>query len=139
MTFAICEKSKNKDAAWDFIREFFTEEYQNEMNGEYISTFPVRKSSFDDVIAKGKNPESYQYYQVTKPDGSYAEMKPLDDATAEKFRKAVESADRCVLSDERIEKIIDEAIDQVKNGEKTSSEAAANIQNKVSTYLNEIK
>ena len=139
MTFAICEKSKNKDAAWDFIREFFTEEYQNEMNGEYISTFPVRKSSFDDVIAKGKNPESYQYYQVTKPDGSYAEMKPLDDATAEKFRKAVESADRCVLSDERIEKIIDEALDQVKNGEKTSSEAAADIQNKVSTYLNEIK
>ena len=139
MTFAICEKSKNKDAAWDFIREFFTEEYQNEMNGEYISTFPVRKSSFDDVIAKGKKKESYQYYQVTKPDGSYAEMKPLDDATAEKFRKAVESADRCVLSDERIEKIIDEAIDQVKNGEKTSSEAAADIQKKVSTYLNEIK
>ena len=59
--------------------------------------------------------------------------------TAEKIKKAVESADRCVLSDERIEKIIDEALDQVFNGEKTSAEAVAEIQSKVSTYLNEIK
>jgi hypothetical protein len=139
MALSICEKSKNKDAAWEFIREFLTEDYQDEMNDNYITNIPVRKDSFDDLLVKAKNPEEYQYYSVTKPDGSYAEMKPLDDTTAEKIRKAVESADRCVLSDERIEKIIDEALDQVFNGEKTSAEAASEIQSKVSTYLNEIK
>ena len=139
MALAICEKSKNKDAAWEFIREFLTEEYQDEMNDNYITNLPVRKDSFDDLLVKAKNPEEYHYYSVTKPDGSYAEMKPLDDTTADKIRKAVESADRCKLSDERIEKIIDEALDQVFNGEKTSAEAASEIQSKVSTYLNEIK
>jgi hypothetical protein len=139
LTLAICEKSKNKDAAWDFIKDFLTKEYQDEMNESYISCLPVRKDSFDALLERSKNPDEYQYYSVVTADGAYNEMKPLDDTTAEKIRKAVESADRCELSDERIEKIIDEAVDQVWNGEKTSAEAASDIQKKVSTYLNEIK
>ncbi|WP_044974637.1 extracellular solute-binding protein [Ruminococcus sp. HUN007] len=139
MTFAICEKSKNKDAAWEFIKSFITKEYQDEMNKGYTNSFPIRKDSFDALLKKAKNPDEYCYYSVTKPDGTYAEMNPIDDSTSEKFRKAVESADRCVFSDERIETIIDEALDQVFNDQKSSQEAADEIQSKVSTYLNEIK
>lgn len=137
-TFAICEKSQNKDAAWEFIREFFTEEYQDALNEDYTYTFPSRKSSFEKAINKEMTSENMGY-SVETPDGETIEMKPLDKVTADKIRTAVETANRCSVSDERINGIIDESLAEVFAGSKTSKDAAATIQNKVSLYLKEIK
>ncbi len=138
ISFAVCEKSKNKDAAWEFIREFLTEEYQDGLNDNYIHTLPSRKSSFEKLLTKAKNDDSMGY-AVEMPDGTMEDMKPLDDKTADKIRAAVEAADRCAVSDERIGKIIDEELEAVKKNGKSSAEAASQIQNKVSLYLKEIK
>lgn len=42
LSFAISAKSRLKDGAWDFVRYFLTEEYQDE-----LYYFPLRKSSMD--------------------------------------------------------------------------------------------
>lgn len=139
-SFAICEKSKNKDAAWQFIRTFIGEEYQNSLvEDDYSYRIPLMKSAYDVMINKAISNQNNPYGQIEKPDGSYEDMKPIDQNTADKVKKAVESASRCVASDERIGKIIEEAAEKVFNDEISSAEAAAEIQSKVKTYLNEIK
>ena len=78
-------------------------------------------------------------YGVETPDGETIEMKRLEKVTADKIRTAVETANRCSVTDERINGIIDESLAEVFAGSKTSKDAAATIQNKVSLYLKEIK
>jgi len=138
ISLAISEKSKNKDAAWEFIRSFLDEEYQDSLNDEYMYTIPLRKSSYEKLENKAKLKEEMNE-TVTKPDGTVADMLPLDDVTAAKIRTAVETADVCSVSDERIKNIINEALEPVFSGDKTSKEAADEIQSKVSIYLKEIK
>lgn len=138
-SFAICEKSKNKDAAWKFIKTFLTDEYQDSINEEYITNFPLKKSAFEATLNKAKSQEFTGSYSVTKPDGTVEDMKPLDQATADRIRNAVVSADRYAVYDERIADIVNTALDEVFNDAKSSSEAASEIQNKVSLYLKEIK
>ena len=138
-SLAICEKSKYKDAAWDFIKLFLSADYQDGMNENYINSLPVRKDSFDKLVNRAKSKEEMDYYTITTAEGLSTEMKPLDDATAKKIKETVEAADRIAVNDTRINEIIDEALEAVYNGSKTSADAASDIQNKVSTYLNEIK
>jgi len=138
-TFAICEKSKNKDAAWEFISSFITEEKQDSLSDDWIYAIPLRKSSFEKLINKAKQTEYCQSYSVTMPDGSAKEMKPLDSDTEKKIRAAVEGASRIEYADERIAKIIDEALEPVFAGDSSAKEAAAQIQSKASKYLSEIR
>ena len=121
------------------LGNFLSAEYQDGMNENYINTYPVRKDSFEKLVSRAKNKETMQYYTVTTADGYSVDMQPLDDATAKKIRDAIDAADRLAVNDTRISEIIDEALEAVYNGSKTSADAAADIQNKVSTYLNEIK
>lgn len=137
-TFGICEKSKNKDAAWSFIREFILEDYQNSLNEDYASTFPVLKSAYDKIEKRAMSDE-YSGYTVETPDGEAVEMTPLDKQTADKVRDLISNADSAMVSDERITAIVDEEIEAFIAGSKTAAEVAGTIQNKVSTYLKEIK
>lgn len=138
-TIGITEKSKNKDAAWSFIREFLTEEYQDGMNEDYIRTFPIMKSSFEKTLKKAQNAETYKNYSVETPDGEYKAMQPLDAQTAEKIKNIISSANRAVTSDTRINDIIDEQADIFFEGGQSAQEAAEAIQSKASLYLKEIK
>ena len=132
----MAEKSKNKDAAWSFIREFILEDYQNSLNEDYASTFPVLKSAYDKIEKRAMSDE-YSGYTVETPDGEAVEMTPLDKQTADKVRDLISNADSAMVSDETA--IVDEEIEAFIAGSKTAAEVAGTIQNKVSTYLKEIK
>lgn len=136
--FGICEKSKNKEGAWQFIRQFLLEDYQDSLVENRSYTFPLMKSSYEKLENKAMSGENSGYKIIT-PDGDYVEMKPLDEKTAEKVRKAIELADRTIVSDERITEILDEQFTEFFAGASTASETAETIQKKVSLYLKEIK
>ena len=83
--------------------------------------------------------DEYSGYTVETPDGEAVEMTPLDKQTADKVRDLISNADSAMVSDERITAIVDEEIEAFIAGSKTAAEVAGTIQNKVSTYLKEIK
>lgn len=138
-TIGISEKSSNKDAAWSFVRQFLLKDYQDSLNENYISTFPVMKSAFEDVMKNAQNSDYTGGYMNIDSEGNYVEITPLDDKTAEKIKNLVEGASIAATSDTRINGIIDEQLNIFFEGGQTAKEAAEAIQSKASLYLKEIK
>jgi hypothetical protein len=74
-----------------------------------------------------------------RTDGTFYETNPLSDEDVNEFVNIVKSVNEAYSSDSRIKSIIDESVGEYFNGSMTSKEAAEQIQNKVTLYLNEIK
>lgn len=56
--YALSAKSENKEAAWKFISQIITEDYQNDLNKYgYYDGIPTNKAVFDDMMTKEATPE----------------------------------------------------------------------------------
>lgn len=137
----IGSKSKHKDEAWDFIKEFYSEEYQ-QSNENY--GFPLRKSALDKSIEK----EMDQTWAEVGPDGNkYMTRYDFEDVELyvpypneqelDTIYEIINSADRAgTYSEEIMEMILEEAQSCFK-GEKDAKDVADVIQSRVSIYLKE--
>ncbi len=135
-TIGISEKSAVREGAWDFVRGFMLEDYQNNLNAEYSYTIPIMKSAFEDMLKKSQSESSGSGMYYGGKDG---EIKPLDSKTAEKFKNLVENTSRAAVSDSKINKIIKEQVNTFFENGQSAKEAAEAIQSKASLYLKEIK
>lgn len=112
-TIAISEQSENKELAWEFIRTFLQDDFQNNnMEFQTITTFPIKKSYYEqDRIFKFDN-SIYEYIkQISKVN----------------------------IVDTNIIDIIEKEYDDFESGKKTATQVAKSTQKKVTQYLNEIK
>lgn len=68
---SITKDCSDKDAAWDFIKMFYTDEYYNSAyEGGY--GFPVTVSGMEDFREKEKSPREYKYDEALKDYGGVA-------------------------------------------------------------------
>ena len=65
--YAISSKSEYKDAAWSFVKEILTEDYQN---GNLYNGLPTNKAVFEKLLAESKTPEYIAPSEETV-DGDY--------------------------------------------------------------------
>lgn len=147
--FGMSAQSENKDAAWQFLRTFFTEEYQ--LTGYQL---PSNKKAFDKQMEKAM---TVQYEKDS--DGNYildenGEKKPIpmmsfyDGVTqytsyclsqdeADTIRELVDTTTRAYRLDDSINSIVFEQAEAYFAGQKSVDEVARLIQSKASIYVNE--
>lgn len=149
----IIAKSRRADGAWQFVRRFFTAQYQeiseddNFLHSEYTG-FPVRKDCMENLIRRFTATEDYEkngkWYTAFKPneysiswDGYDIEVGPLGESEETLLRELLSNTSRKQGIDSTIQDIIIEESKAYFNGEKDVKAVAEIIQNRVLIYMNE--
>ncbi|MCR4729005.1 MAG: extracellular solute-binding protein [Lachnospiraceae bacterium] len=129
--FGISSKSKNADGAWEFLKQLYSEDYQNSSWG-----IPVVKKIFDAKIEElKKSPDEIR--------GSYGnghtqiEIRKPSDKMIDAFVSAIETAGGQAYFDEKIFEIIEEELKPFFEEQKSADDVCNIIQNRVRTYLQE--
>ena len=150
-TFAISSRCADKDAAWQFVREFFLPAYQEQFKG---FCFPSNRAVYEEMKREAmaeqyrRNPDgSYQLdgdgRRVPADRGSVESggmVFPLKAATEEDVRlieEIIASTTHVVSTDESLKEIIATGAAAYFAGEQDVQTAAAQIQGKADLYVNE--
>lgn len=139
--YAISSKSANPDAAWDFIKYYYSDEYQK--TSAY--SIPARISRFDEMIEEAKerpywtneNGEKEYYDDMYYIGDREVIIEPINDNDA-KFLKDYISTVTKVFGDlGELSTIIDEEAQAFFEGQKSAEEVAKIIQSRATIYINE--
>ena len=138
-SFAISDKSKNKDAAWDFVREYLLDDYQKTLiDGTIDSGFPVKLSVIDEMVANSQNSQTNVMQSYFVGDESI-QIGVIDDENVEKLKTLIKGIKADTNYDETIIDIIDEEAKEFFAGNAQASKVAENVQNRVKIYIDEQK
>ena len=138
--YAISAQTKYPEIAWDFVKSFFTDEYQN--NIEY--GFPVTKSAFEEAKKKsldrpykmvdGKKEYEDEIYYI---DGKEVTLSPLTQEEADIVADYVLSIEKFYDYNTDVHNIITEEAEAYFSGQKSAEEVAKIIQSRINIYINE--
>lgn len=140
----IYSKSKNKDAAWEFLKTFLTLEYQGDRSNIYSN--PTRQDAFDMLVKSKTATEKYtdELGNEIEPlesgwgwDDLNIDIGPLTDKQAQLYIDLVNNTNKTGEYNEEIGNIITEEAKAYFSGQKSLDETADVIQNRVKTYVNE--
>ena len=139
--FAISADSDNKDGAWEFIRTYISDDFQNNI----AYGFPIKKSALKAKGTEATKPQTYTdekgKEQVVKMtywlDGKEIEAEPPTQAEVDKMTELLGSADHLVNYNDSITNIILEEASSYFDGQKSAEAAAKVIQSRVQIYVNE--
>lgn len=137
----ISSKSPCKEGAWEFVKYFISDEYQDGIT----SGFPVKISSLEKNLEKAKQkktasdgqgeiPESDDIYWIN---GAEMKLNPLSDQDGDEIMKLIKSIDAIYTSESKIEEIINEEAAGFYSGQKTAADVANVIQSRVQIYVDE--
>lgn len=146
--FSIASNSANKEACWNFIRQFLTEDYQTyDPEKSNIWNFPVNQKAFDKLAEMSKSPQFWidsetgekHEYDTTFWAGD-KEIK-IGDCTDEEIAQIKELINNVTKSqsyyDNGLYDICGEEISAFFNGDKSAEETADIIINRISIYVAE--
>ena len=141
--YAISAQSSNVEAAWDFIKRFWSVEFIQKRQFEY--GFPVTEEGLE-YAANNSMDYPYrrlygggkEYYQDTYLVGDEEiKLEPLTQEEVNKVSDFIHSVDKVSSYNEEIQKIITEEAPAYFSGQKSAEEVAGIIQNRASIYVNE--
>lgn len=145
-TLAITAKSANKDGAWQFVRYFLTDEYQDIYTDINTYNFPAKLSALEKKAENAKerpyweNEETgeKEYYDNTYWNGSESVNIGVNtDEDNAKMMDFIKSITATSNYDTKISDIITEESAPYFSGQKTAAQAAEIIQNRVANYIAE--
>ena len=139
--FAISSQSKHQQAAWDFVKSFFAEEYQDSLEYE----FPVRISSLEKREQKtweipyyinedGEKVENKDTYYIG---GVEIEVDPLTKEETGLVKDLINNIDKITNYEDDLYNIIMEEAEFFFAGQKSVQETASIIQSRAQIYVNE--
>lgn len=135
--FGINASSKNKQAAWDFIKILLSQDLQS---NRQMDGFPVNKAAntaaIDRLRENGTMGKDNMRLIIRTPKGEY-EAKPLSDAEYSAITPKFEKLNRLSAPDPNITKILEEELPALFSGQKSAEDVASLIQNRASTILSE--
>lgn len=144
VNYALSARSKNLDEAWNFMRYYLTDEYQDE-----VSYLPIRKDKF---YEKSKKATEVPTYEWTDENGEIhveeQEMsiwindesipyEPLSQEQLDGLIAFIESVNNPYYYNEEVMNIINEEIDGFFTGQKPAEDVADVIQRRVQNYVDE--
>ena len=137
--FGISAQSKNKDAAWDFVKTFYSDKFQ-----ESVYEFPIKKSVFE---KRAKDATERPYYmdgdekvyydEYTYIGGEDTILRPMTQEEVTEVVNYIKSLSLVFSNNESVNKIIFEEASAYYSGQKSAKEVADIIQSRVSIYVNE--
>lgn len=140
-TFMLSAKSKHMDGAWQFVRQFLTEEYQN--NSQYY--MPVLKSAFLNQ-AKEATERSYwideegnkEYYDDTwYINGEEIVLEPFTQEEVDAICEFIYTVNRTAYYNDDIRNIITEEAEAFFSGQKSVQEVVDIIQSRAQVFVSE--
>jgi len=140
-SYVLSAKSKNLEGAWEFIRYYLTDEYQNSMQWG----LPVSKTAFmeksKDATGKdyyidenGEKVETEEWFEIN---GESIEIEPLTQEQLDEIVAFIESVTKRRYYNQDIQNIVTEETEAFFSGQKSAAEVAGIIQSRVQLYVNE--
>lgn len=139
--YAISSKSSNPDAAWQFIRRYFTKDALSSIS----YGIPVSMSRFDELAEEAKQKPSYtdmegnlyEYEEEYYMNGESITLEQVSDEDIARFKEFVSTVSRTRTDFSEILPIIEEEAAFFFEGQKSAKDVAGNIQGRVTIYINE--
>ena len=132
--YTINAASEHKEEAWQFIREFLLEEYQNKI----ALSIPINKKAFEQQLMDAMNKEIND-----KVSGSFYDImlkeQQLSEEDAQTLRDMVYGVTRNNSYDYQMMNLILEEAESYFSGQKSLDEVVAIIQNRAQLYVDENK
>ena len=139
LDFVISRDSKQIDGAWEFVRYYLTDEYQDTNEWE----LPVNKDAFDKLAQRATEKPYYmdgdqkvEYDETIYINGEEIVLPPMSQEQVDSIAAFIESVDKISYYDEQVQAIIDEDAAPFFDGAKSAADAASVIQNRVQVYVN---
>ena len=140
-TMAISALSKNQEAAWEFVKSFFTEANQDNLSYD----FPVRISSLQKLEEKSwekpysidENGNKQEYNDTFFVGGVEVEVLPLTKEESAEVMDYIKSLDTICTYNEALNNIITEETESYFAGQKTVDEVVKIIQSRAKIYVSE--
>ena len=142
LQFALSAKSANKEGAWEFLRIFLTDEYQEE-NVTY--GFPISIKRLNELAKEAmekpyyldENGNKEEYEDVMYIGGQEIPISPMTQQEADELVEQLYSFTQIYKRDDTLENIIEEEAAPYFAGQKSAKDVAAIIQSRVQIYVNE--
>ena len=133
---AITSACRNKDAAWEFVRQCLLPKKMDDLDLQY--SIPVNLTNYNQVIralrGKKKGTLSFQYYNSPRID-----LSPMTVEEVQRFEDFFNSIDKIGICDADVYDIVVEQCGAYFAGDKTLDETIRLINNRVKLYVNEQK
>lgn len=140
---AITAQCKDKEGAWEFVRQFLTYDYQKMLTKQ--KGIPTRRDTLDKILEYAQATKSYideDGTRVSRVAGDWdgIPLGPLSSKEVEQIRSIVDRVGICSTADttrDDISKIVSEEAEAFFVEDKTAKEVADIIQNRVRIYVSE--
>lgn len=140
-TMAISALSKNQDAAWEFLKSFLMEDYQDNLGYD----FPIRISSLQKLEEKSwekpytidEEGNKHTYDDYFYLGGIEVEVVPLTKEESGELLEYIESLDIMCTYNEALNNIITEETESYFSGQKSVDEVVDIIQSRAKIYVSE--
>ena len=142
LSFTISAKSENTEGAWQFVRQFLTQEYQS---SEALYNMPVLKSAFL-TMAQGATERPYwtdengnrEYYDdIWYINDEELILEPFTQEEVDQICQFIYTVDRTAYNNEEIRNIIIEEAEAFFTGQKGVQEVVDIIQSRAQIYVDE--
>lgn len=142
--YALSAKSKNLDGAWEFLRYYLTQEYQDTVQDQEYN-LPVLRSSFETCVKAAmekpyyldENGNKVEYDETYYINGEEIVLPQLTQEQVDQIVNFVESVNKRAYYNEAISNIISEEAGAYFSGQKSAKDVAGIIQSRVQVYVNE--
>ncbi|MDO5560812.1 MAG: hypothetical protein Q4F95_14625 [Oscillospiraceae bacterium] len=136
-SIAVFEDSENKDMAWQFVRGFLLDNYQNKTaDSDDPAGFPVKLSALERMREKAQDPQNNAYsgYDVC---GDTVNTAAISDEDADMLTDLIKSTDTQISYDQCIMDIISDEARAYYDETDDLDHTVAGIQRKAARYLEE--
>lgn len=140
--YAISSQSKNTEGAWDFVRYYLTDEYQNNEN---MYNLPVVKKIFEEKAKESmekpywldENGEKVEYDNTYYINGEEIVLEQFSQEEVDSICEFIYSLGKRSYYNENITNIVTEEAESFFSGDKSAQEVAKVIQSRVQVYVDE--
>ncbi len=138
---ALSALSEDLAGAWDFVRNYLTEEYQKSL----VSSLPVNRQIFGECALEqthrpyymDENGQKEEYDPIMRQNGEWVAVPPFSKEQLDELIACMESVTAVPFEDRQVLNIINEELESYFTGQKRAEDAAAIIQSRVQMYVQE--
>lgn len=141
-SYGISAKSQYIDGAWQFLRYYLTDEYQETLNYD----LPVRKDILEEKAKEALSRPYYTDWQTGEKieydesfyiNGEEIPLPPMSQAQLDQIMEYIYSVKKAAYYNEDVTNIINEEMGAFFSGQKEARDVANIIQNKVQLFVDE--
>lgn len=142
MQLALTSKSKNKEGAWSFLRNFLLDEYQSEIYGFPLSVKQLEvkaQEAMEKPYYIDENGDKVEYDDIYYIGDAELKIEPMTRQEVDAFLEQLYSFSQVYTVDRSLQQIIEEEAASYFSGQKSAKEVADIIQSRAQIYVNETR